>query len=194
MTLKELAISEYEDLEKRLKINFQTLYPAILVRVLPKEHITAGGLWLPDTKQNKPIYEGIVLRVYPPKRIKLDSGKWITMDAGLEVGDHIAFPHWSGESVPWLVAALPACDPADEEYRAIPARGILSLAGMKDSGEPYLILNYEKESVDEKLRAILSQHDQDQCTCLDTDQVIALIKKEFDILVKVKASRTVSGE
>jgi co-chaperonin GroES (HSP10) len=187
--LVEAVLEEY----KALGIGFEPLYPAVLIRVLPKEHMTHGGLWLPDTKQNKPIYEGIVLRTYPPKRIKLDDGSWRTMDSGLEVGDHICFPHWSGEAVPWLRNQLSAKDIHDEEYRLIPARGLLSLAGMKDSGEPYLIVNYTKESVDNKLKEILQQHDPDQGTCLDDEQVIELIKQEFDIIVKVKASKTVSG-
>lgn len=195
MTLSELAISEYEDLSRKLKINYTPMYPAVLVRVLPKEHISVGGLWLPDTKQNKPIYEGIVLRVYPPKRIQLDSGKWITMDSGLAMGDHILFPHWSGEAVPWLRDALGAKAGEDEEYRAIPARGMLSLAGMKESGEPFLKLNYEKESVDVKLKAILDELiDVDWLNgSMDLSEAIDKIKKEFDIQVKVKASKTVSG-
>jgi co-chaperonin GroES (HSP10) len=203
MTLAELAIQEYEDLSRKLKIRYQPLYPTVLIRVLPKEHMQ-GGLWLPDTKQNKPVYEGIVLRVYPPKRIQLDSGKWITMDSGLSVGDHILFPHWSGESVPWLREALSAKDVADEEYRLIPARGLLSLAGMRDSGEPYLILNYEKESVDEKLALLLNKVYADAWDAgrfstgdLQEDSVahaIEQIKKDFDILVKVKASQTTSGD
>lgn len=188
MTLVEAAIKEYED----LGINFQPLYPAVLVRVLPKEHMQ-GGIWLTDSKQNKPVYEGIVLRTYPPKRIKLDSSKWLTMDSGLSMGDHILFPHWSGEPVPWLRNILASKSVEAEEYRVIPARGLLSLAGMRDSGEPYLIVNYERESLDAKLKEILQQHDPDQGTCLDDEQVIELIKKEFDIIVKVKASKTVSG-
>lgn len=199
MTLSELAVQEYEDLSRKLKINFTPAYPGVLVRVLPKEHMSAGGIVLPDTKQNKPIYEGIVLRTYPPKRLKLDSGKWITMDSGLSLGDHILFAHWSGEPVPWLRDALGAKAVENEDYRLIPARGFLSLVGMKDGGEPFLILNYEKETVDQKLKEILT----DLYTSGKEDnpfedeavaKAIVKIKKEFDILVAQKASKTISGE
>ncbi len=198
MTLVEMVIKEYED----LKVNFQPLYPAILVRVLPKEHMQ-GGLWLPDTKQNKPVYEGIVLRVYPPKRIQLDNGKWITMDSGLEIGQHILFPHWSGEQVPWLRDALKSTTADKEEYRIIPARALLSLAGMRDSGEPYLVVNRILESVDDKLDAILHNvyndgyRDGIHTKMVGYDLIKKIrenIKKEFDILVKVEASVTTSGE
>ena len=197
MTLAEHAIQEYEDLERKVKINFQPMYPGVLIRVLPKEHISQGGIWLPDAKQqNKPIYEGIVLRTYNPYRLKLDNGKWVTMVAGVDPGDHILFPHWSGEPVPWLRGASGPTSADDEEYRIIPARGFLSLVGMKDGGEPFLILNYEKESVDVKIRKII----EDKCiyvlgidSVIDINAVIADIKKEFDIFVKVKASKTTSG-
>ena len=196
--LVEAVLEEY----KALGIGFEPLYPTILVRVLPKEHMTHGGLWLPDTKQNKPIYEGIVLSIYPPKRFQTDSGKWLTMTSGLYIGDHICFPHWSGEPVPWLRDILSAKDIHDEEYRLIPARGLLSLAGMQDSGEPYLILNYIKDTVDSKLRLILQDiYDEGWGDGREPgsedksffENKIQQIKKEFDIIVKVKASKTVSG-
>ena len=198
MTLAEHAIQEYEDLERKVKINFQPMYPGVLIRVLPKEHISQGGIWLPDAKQqNKPIYEGIVLRTYNPYRLKLDNGKWVTMVAGVDPGDHILFPHWSGEPVPWLRGASGPTSAEDEEYRIIPARGFLSLVGMKDGGEPFLILNYEKESVDQKLRTILVDLYNDAVEGEPSeaafDHTISMIKKEFDIFVKVKASKTTSG-
>lgn len=200
MTLAELALQEFKD----RNINFQPMYPAVVVRVLPKEHMS-GSLWLPDTAQNKPVYEGIVIRSYPPKRTKLDSGKYITLESGLEPGDHILFPHWSGEAIPWL----PDKDSPNsfEEYRAIPARGPLSLAGMKDSGEPFLIINKELESVEKKLFKMLVRivPPSDILAVKDTtlyfkqvsediNTIIEDIKKEFDIFVKVKASVTISGE
>lgn len=85
---------------------FTPIYPYVLVRVLPKEHITEGGIYLPDTAQNKPVYEGIVLSIWKPYvEIRNLSGKdggpmgtlAITHECELKVGDRIAFPHYEGQ-------------------------------------------------------------------------------------------------
>jgi co-chaperonin GroES (HSP10) len=194
-TVAKLAIEEFHT----RNINFVPLYPAILIRVLPKEQVSSGGIIMPETKQNKPLYEGIVLRLYEPKRVKVDD-KWVLVDAGVEVGDHIVFPHWSGEPVPWL---------SDEnnihgfdEYRLIPARGIVALGG-KDTGEPLLIINYEKESPRQKLHELISEvYDEGYGDGREPgteekdfkERILKSIFQEFDILRKVKGSRTVSGD
>src|SRR6266702_3318365 len=58
------------------------LYPYLLTRVLPKEHITPGGLVLPETDQNKILYEGIVIATWQPydeiRKKKLGDGSEIT--------------------------------------------------------------------------------------------------------------------
>lgn len=90
-------------------------YPWILVRTLPKDHITSGGILLPDTEQNKPMYEGIVIAVWKPwieyryKTIsqsdatdlgfKVDKAKEtlaIQHECDVIPGERICFPHFAG--------------------------------------------------------------------------------------------------
>lgn len=184
-TLAELALEEFH----KRSVNFQPLYPAVLVRVLPKEKVSDSGLiYLPDEKVNKPIYEGIVLRTYLPHTM-VWKGKHITLTSGLEVGDHVLFPHWSGEPVPGLHDESNTL--ANEEYRLIPAKSFLGSAGIQEAGEILGTLTYEKESVRDKLKALVTQTAMvdDNNSDLFFDRLFA----EFDILVKVKASRTHSG-
>jgi len=86
-------------------------HPYILVRVLPKEHITPGGIILPETDQNKPVYEGIVISVWKPyveirhvatkingvnsSPIHTDEIK-IYHECDVKPGDRVAFPHYEG--------------------------------------------------------------------------------------------------
>lgn len=83
-------------------------HPYVLVRVLPKEHKTEGGIWLADNAQNKPVYEGIVLSVWEPyqeeRRVYDKDGErigttFIDHKCELEVGDRVAFPHYEGVSM-----------------------------------------------------------------------------------------------
>lgn len=89
------------------------IHPYVLVRVLPKEHITEGGIILAETAQNKIIYEGVVLAVwksYNEFRTKNYEGppsmtETITIHhrSDLSVGDRVAFPHYEGVPVgEWL--------------------------------------------------------------------------------------------
>lgn len=121
----ELALKTYAD----TGITITPLFPAVLVRVLPPPTKSASGLILfaeTTTQGNhNPVYEGIVLRPYPPKKT-VYKGKEILLDSGLKVGDHICFPHWAGEPVKGL---------DDDRYRLVPAKGILSEVGRQDAGE-----------------------------------------------------------
>jgi len=90
-------------------------HPYILVRVLPKEHITGGGIILPETEQNKPVYEAIVIETWKPwdetrevkKRFESeirgeyqlsDHTEFVTIhhECTVKPGDRIAFQHFSG--------------------------------------------------------------------------------------------------
>jgi co-chaperonin GroES (HSP10) len=81
-------------------------YPYCLTRVLPKEHMTEGGIILAETAQDKPVYEGIVIAVWKPyteRRVIIDSqgGKsdeTIYRRSSFEVGTRIAFAHFEGIS------------------------------------------------------------------------------------------------
>ena len=63
--------------------HFIPKHPYILVRVLPKEHKTEGGIWLAETSQNKVVYEAIVLdtwRPYDEERNEYDEGTGLLTD------------------------------------------------------------------------------------------------------------------
>lgn len=118
-------------------------HPYILVRVLPKDHVTLGGIYLPDKLQNKPVYEGIVIttwRPYTEKRYKtLPSGQeeTITIDHESHVssGQRIAFAHIEG---------LPVGDWLDDRYYR------LVREGTDQNNWPYMgvfgILDYEGDA------------------------------------------------
>lgn len=84
----------------------QPMHPYILVRVLPKEHKTEAGIWLADTAQNKPVYEGIVLATWQPWE---EEATWVLEGksrkvtkkhvCSVQVGDRVMFPHFEGLSM-----------------------------------------------------------------------------------------------
>lgn len=88
----------------------------VLVFVLPKEHRYKQHIILPDQKQNKPVYEGIVIRTFKPywRQLKksyvdrsnpVDHKEWdesVLVEAKVSVGDHIVFPHYVGIPVPFM--------------------------------------------------------------------------------------------
>ena len=88
---------------------FQPLPPWILVRVLDKEWIK-GMIILPDTAQNKPVYEAIVLSVWKPytetRFMKGKNGEKIeyeiTHSCDVKPGDRIAFPYHEGMPITYL--------------------------------------------------------------------------------------------
>jgi co-chaperonin GroES (HSP10) len=91
---------------------FIPLQPFILVRVLPKDMVSEGGIVLPNERQNKPVHEGIVLETYRPyeeevvltekwtdKRGNECSEEYIGIlhrECPLQVGQRIAYPHYEG--------------------------------------------------------------------------------------------------
>lgn len=92
--------------------HLQLIYPLTLVRVLPKEHITSGGIYLPETEQNKPVYEGIVIETWKPwdehrtKNIRDAEGNIVEQEEiiiphipTVKPGDRVAFQHFSGISM-----------------------------------------------------------------------------------------------
>lgn len=88
------------------------IHPYVLVFVLPKEHVTESGLWLADTSQSKPVYEGLVLETWQPyfetKQIKRPATGYmppridefvILHESDIKVGDRVLFPHYEGISL-----------------------------------------------------------------------------------------------
>jgi co-chaperonin GroES (HSP10) len=91
---------------------FTPIHPFVLVRVLPKDMVSEGGIVLPNERQNKPVHEGIVLETYRPyteevvlKDIihKGTAGErvieyigTIRRECPLKVGDRVAYPYYEG--------------------------------------------------------------------------------------------------
>lgn len=99
--LKELAFEMYES----GPLDIAPLYPWVLVRILPKENKSDSGLLYLPERQNKILYEGIVLRTWKPhwrlyRRKDKEFERWETSQVAQ--GDLILFPHWLGTPVPWL--------------------------------------------------------------------------------------------
>jgi co-chaperonin GroES (HSP10) len=82
--------------------------PFVLVRVLPKDMVSEGGIVLPGIQQNKPVHEGIVLETYRPytEEVKLKKTHWdgsyeeyiglIHRRCDLKPGQRIAYPFYEG--------------------------------------------------------------------------------------------------
>src|SRR4030043_470903 len=72
----------------------QPLGDRILVKPIPREEVTKGGIVLPDTAKEKP-QEGKVLAVGPGKMT--DDGKRIAMD--VKVGDVVLYAKYGGAEI-----------------------------------------------------------------------------------------------
>ena len=72
----------------------QPLGDRVVVKPLPREEVTKGGIVLPDTAKEKP-QEGKVLAVGPGKMT--DDGKRISMD--IKVGDTVIYAKYGGTDI-----------------------------------------------------------------------------------------------
>lgn len=165
-------------------------FPSLLVRVLPREQ-RYGRLILPDNKsQNKPVFEGIVLRTWKPFNKEegfavrgLPKSMKGPIESQFKPGDHILFPHWIGVPMLGLHEAF---------YRSIPETFFYGT----EHGNILGILEYTKESVDTKIEAVLdwvirSSNELDK----ETIHRVAkqMLADELDMVVKIKGSKTISG-
>ena len=75
-------------------MKIKPLHDRIVVKAADKEQVSAGGIILPDTAQEKP-QRGEVLAVGPGKT--LDSGTLAAID--VKVGDHVYYGKYSGTEV-----------------------------------------------------------------------------------------------
>jgi co-chaperonin GroES (HSP10) len=83
---------------------FTPMYPLVLVLVLRKQQVRASGIALPDSQQNKPMHEGIVLTTWDKKIVERGTvnkdGERLTrcevLHSQLKPGDHVLFHHWAG--------------------------------------------------------------------------------------------------
>lgn len=77
-----------------MAIKLQPLGDRVVVKPIPKEDVTKGGIVLPDTVKEKP-QEGKVLAVGPGKMT--DDGKRIAMD--VKVGDVVIYAKYGGAEI-----------------------------------------------------------------------------------------------
>jgi hypothetical protein len=185
------------ELYERCDVTVEPLFPKILVRVLPREQ-KIGSIWLPDKKQNKPVWEGVVLKVYKPfyQKIYLSEADWVADDpdpeirytqkveCALQPGDHVLFPHIEFGIVP---------TPMDEgrgDYRCVPEHVILCT------------LDYHRETRKEWLTKLLNEAmahaaDRDEPEYADTKKGPALmaeyIIEHADIVRRDIPPLTISG-
>jgi chaperonin GroES len=75
-------------------MTFRPLQDRVVVRRIDAEQKTAGGIFIPDTAQEKPM-EGTVVAVGPGARS--EDGKIHPLD--VELGDRVLFGKWSGTEI-----------------------------------------------------------------------------------------------
>jgi chaperonin GroES len=75
-------------------MTLKPLHDRIVVEAAAKEEVSAGGIILPDSAQEKPL-KGTVIAVGPGKR--LDSGQIATVD--IAVGDTVLYGKYAGTEV-----------------------------------------------------------------------------------------------
>ena len=73
------------------KPKLQPLGDRVVVKAIPREEVTKGGIVLPDTAKDKP-QEGIVIAVGPGKLT--EDGKRIAMDVA--VNDKVIYAKYAG--------------------------------------------------------------------------------------------------
>jgi chaperonin GroES len=75
-------------------MKFRPLHDRVVIRRVEAEGKTSGGIFIPDTVQEKPM-EGEVVAAGPGARD--ESGKVVPLD--LKTGDRILFGKWSGTEI-----------------------------------------------------------------------------------------------
>ena len=75
-------------------MSLKPLNDRVIVEPIEKEHLTAGGLALPDTAQDEP-QQGIVIAVGPGLRDA--EGKRLALDVA--IGDEIVFSRYGGSTL-----------------------------------------------------------------------------------------------
>ena len=75
-------------------MKFRPLHDRVVIRRVDAEAKTAGGIFIPDTAQEKPM-EGEIVAVGPGAR--REDGKVQALD--VKTGDRVLFGKWSGTEV-----------------------------------------------------------------------------------------------
>jgi co-chaperonin GroES (HSP10) len=113
--LADICLEIYSLGEERLI----PLPPFVLVRLLPRDTLSEDGLIvIPDTGQNKPVFEGIVLETYRPytvdKTWEDENGihvEKLYFECDVKRGDRVCMPYYEG--------VHKSCLGEGEEYRLI---------------------------------------------------------------------------
>jgi len=96
----------------KTKLNIKPLHDRVLVKPLPQEEITKGGIVLPDTAKEKP-QQGEVLAVGTGR--KTDKGETIALD--VKPGDRVLYGKYSGTEIKY----------EGEDYLIIAEKEILAI-------------------------------------------------------------------
>ena len=167
---------------------FVPIFPYVLVRILPKD-MMIGRFYIPEVaRSNKPTYEGIVLRVWKDKIFPAQSkGKedWVAT-SDLKFGDHVVFPHYSGQPLPGLNENL---------YRAVP-EGITRNGRVifgNDAGVILGKINYSRPSIASVLSSVLDNALDEGGLETLKERLFNSLVGEFDLVPKQKGSLTTSG-
>ena len=187
-SLRELVTKEF--LERHIEV--EPMFPRILVRVLPKEQVSRGGIVLTDHEQNKPVHEGIVLRTYKPfwqvirrkmedwmvtksPEVHLDENenvKRIWQECEVQPGDHVLFPHMAQGITPvWPL------DGGIGQYRLIEEGHVLSR------------LEYQEKSIRDWILYQLGPNDSDF-----PEVVVDRLLRFAHVIRKDQVSKTISGK
>jgi len=75
-------------------MNFRPLHDRVLIRRVGQEEKTRGGIFIPDTAQEKPM-EGEIIAAGPGSRS--DDGTLHALD--VKAGDRVLFGKWSGTEI-----------------------------------------------------------------------------------------------
>jgi co-chaperonin GroES (HSP10) len=181
--IDELALELFTTHETQ----FIPTHPWVFVRILPREQLYKGLIVLPDNKsQNKPVHEGIVLSTWLPfthRWREQHNGEWIDCEKEIhtdfEIGDHVAYPHWTGMPAPgW-----------DERYYRLVPEHTRTHRGIDMNAVIYGKIEYAKESVRDKLMELTQDNSETSFYA-----IADIIMKEFDVVPKQQYSRTVSGK
>ena len=179
----------------KLYEHVELIAPYVLVRILPKEMMFGDIIIL--EKSNKPTWEGIVLRtweaVQPTSAYTQIDGNIYRRDpmfrmiqSELTPGDHVLFPHFAGQPVPGLDSDV---------YRLIPegiTKGGKWIFG-NDVGVIFAKLDYQRESVLYVLTRVMHKALDRHELIVPVATLLGMLREEFDISVKVKGPRTLSG-
>jgi len=161
--------------------------PNVMVRVLPKD-MYQGRIYIPDVKEsNKPIYEGIVIKTWNPREIPTRYGTR-TLTSELKFGEHVLFPHFSGQPIPGM---------NEDKYRAVPEAQLKTgqfLFG-NDTGVIFSKLDYKRPSVEDAFIEAYAKVSAVHPEAMEIHAKLLLeeLRNTFDLAVKVKKSITKTG-